>query len=58
MITEEDVMYVADLLHFNPTSNEIALVIKGYEDEAHNDSTGEMILWIENLLYNLNVKKI
>jgi len=57
MITKEDVLAVANDLNLNPTESEIQAVIDGFEGEADNDPTGSLPLWIESLLYSLDVKQ-
>jgi len=58
MITKKDVLQVAKDLNFYPTEAEINEVIERFDEEADNDPTGNMQLWIENLLYSIEVKQI
>lgn len=58
MIQREDVLEVAQDLNFYPTEEEIQEVIAGYEDEVESDPSGCMPLWIENLLYSMEVQQI
>ena len=57
-ISREDVRIVAKSLNFFPTESEINEVIKRFDEEAYNDPTGDLLLWIENLLYSIEVKQI
>jgi len=56
--TKEDVLRVAKDLYFYPTKEEIQEVINRLDEEAENDPTGNLELWIENLLYSIEVKQI
>lgn len=56
-IHREDVLSVAKSLNFQPTGEQIQKVIDGFAEEADSDPSGNLELWIENLLYNLGVKK-
>ena len=58
MIQREDVIKVARELNFFPTEEEIQEVIAGFEEEAENDPSGSLPLWIENLLYSFEVVQI
>ena len=58
MIQKEDVLKVAKDLNFYPTEEQIKEVIDGFEDEADNDPSGNLELWIENLLYNVEAIQI
>jgi len=58
MIQKEDVLKVAKDLNFYPTEEQIKEVIVGFEDEADNDPTGNLELWIENLLYSVEALQV
>jgi hypothetical protein len=58
MIQREDVIKVAKELNFYPTEEELQEVLASYEEEAESDPSGCMPLWIENLLYNMEVRQI
>lgn len=53
MISKEDVLSVAKDINFQPTEEQINEVIERFEEEAGSDPSGNLILWIENLLYNI-----
>jgi len=55
MIQREDVIKVAKELHFFPTEEELQEVMADFEEEAENDPSGSLPLWIENLLYSHEV---
>ena len=57
-VDREDVLKVARDLRFSPTEEEIKEVIGGLEDEMDNDPSGYLELWIENLLYSLDVTQL
>jgi len=58
MTTREDVLRVARDLHFYPTEEEIQEVIENFDIEAEQDPSGNWQLWIENLLYSLEVRQV
>ncbi len=58
MTTREDVLSVARELSFYPTEAEIQEVIERFDEEAENDPSGNWKLWIENLLYNMEVRQV
>jgi hypothetical protein len=55
MIQKEDVLSVAKDLNISPTEEQIQYVIENFESEADNDPTGNLTLWIENLLYQQDI---
>lgn len=57
-ISKQDVLSVAKNLNFYPTEEQINEVIERFEEEADNDPTGCLPLWIENLLYDIEVVQI
>ncbi len=57
-ITKDDVLLVAEELNFVPSNEEVEQVLEFLDSEAEIDPTGNLGLWIENLLYSLNVKQI
>lgn len=56
-IHREDVLSVAKALSFQPTGEQIQKVIDGFAEEADGDPSGNLEIWIENLLYSIGVKK-
>jgi hypothetical protein len=56
--TREDVIEVARSLNFFPTESEIQEVIERFDEDAQSDPTGNWELWIENLLYCMEVKQV
>jgi hypothetical protein len=54
-ISKEDVLKVARELNFYPTEKDIEDVIMSFEEESDNDPSGNLQLWIENLLYSYEV---
>lgn len=54
-ISREDVLHVARQLNFFPTEEQIQEVIERFEEEADSDPSGCLPLWIENLLYDIEV---
>lgn len=58
MIQTEDILRVAIDLNLLPTKSEIQYVINNYESEQENDPSGNLELWIENLLYQQDITKI
>jgi hypothetical protein len=56
--TREDVIHIAEDLHMKPTEEQIQSVINDFDSEAEQDPTGDWTLWIENLLFNLDVEQI
>ena len=56
-ISREDVLDVARQLNFFPTEEQIKEVIERFEEEADSDPTGCLPLWIENLLYDIEVEQ-
>ena len=57
-ISKADVLSVAKDLNFYPTEEQINEVIERFEEEADSDPTGCLPLWIENLLYDIEVVQI
>lgn len=57
-ISKKDVLSVAKELNFYPTEEQINEVIERFEEEVENDPTGCLPLWIENLLYDIEVVQI
>jgi hypothetical protein len=57
-IGKSDVLRVAKDLNFLPTEEQINEVIERIDEEAENDPSGNLELWIENLLYNIEVEQI
>lgn len=57
-ITKDDVLEVAQDLNFVPSSEEVETVLSLLDSEADSDPSGNWRLWIENLLYSLDVKQI
>lgn len=57
-ISKEDVLSVAKSLNFQPTEEQINEVIERFDEEAENDPTGNLVLWIENLLYDIEVLQV
>ena len=51
MIQTEDVLKVAISLNLHPNESQVTYVINNYESEQSNDPSGNLELWIENLLY-------
>lgn len=58
MTKREDVLSVARELSFYPTEAEIQEVIERFDEEAENDPSGNWKLWIENLLYSMEVRQV
>jgi len=54
-IQKQDVLNVAESLHMKPNLVQITYVIDNFDIEAEQDPTGDMELWIENLLCQLDV---
>jgi len=54
-ISRQDVLEIARQLNFFPTEEQIKEVIDRLEEEANNDPSGCLPLWIENLLYSHEV---
>lgn len=57
-ISKEDVLSVAKSLNFQPTEEQINEVIERFEEEAGSDPSGCLPLWIENLLYDIEVLQV
>lgn len=57
-ISKKDVLSVANRLCFYPTEAQVNEVIERFEEEAENDPTGSLELWIENLLYSIKPKQV
>ena len=58
MTTREEVLIVAKSLHFYPTEAEIKEIIERFDEEADSDPSGYWRLWIENLLYSMEVRQV
>lgn len=57
-IGKSDVLRVAKDLNFLPTEEQINEVIERIDEEAENDPSGNLELWIENLLYDIEVLQV
>lgn len=57
-ITKDDVLLVAQDLNFVPSNEEVEHVLALLDNESENDPSGNWRLWVENLLYSLDVKQI
>lgn len=57
-ITKDDVLLVAQDLNFVPSNEEVEHVLALLDNELENDPTGNLSLWIENILYFLEVKQV
>lgn len=57
-ITKDDVLLVAQDLNFVPSNEEVEHVLALLDKESENDPTGNLNLWIENILYFLEVKQV
>jgi hypothetical protein len=57
-ITKDDVLLVAQDLNFVPSNEEVEHVLALLDNESENDPTGNLNLWIENILYFLEVKQV
>jgi hypothetical protein len=51
--TKDEVLQIASSLGMQPTDEQIRYVLDNLHIEAENDPTGNRVLWIENLLYNI-----
>lgn len=58
MISKEEVKLVALNLMLDPNNQQINYVIENYEEESNNDPSGNLELWVENLLYTQDCSKI
>ena len=56
--SKEDVLSIARRLHFYPTANQIQEVLDRIEEEAELDPTGDWNLWMENIMYDIEVQQI
>lgn len=57
-ITKDDVLLVAQDLNFVPSNEEVEHVLALLDNESENDPSGNWRLWVENLLYSLDVKQV
>jgi hypothetical protein len=56
MIQKEDILrVVADLNYSQPTDKQIQYIIENYDRMAQDDPTGNLPVWIEQLLYEAEV---
>lgn len=53
-ISKADVLQVAENLGIKLTSEMVDFVLTNYDNEVEKDPSGDMSLWVENLLYNYN----
>jgi hypothetical protein len=57
-ITKDDVLEVAQDLNFVPSNEEVEHVLALLDNESENDPSGNWRIWIENILYFLEVKQV
>lgn len=53
---QDDVLRVAYDLGIHVTEEEVQKVLSKIEEESANDPSGNLSLWIENILYNIKTK--
>ena len=58
-ITVSEIKEVAKECSFNePTKEQIDYVLENYNGQAETDPTGYWRLWVEQLLYDIDVEKV